>query len=56
MEHAIHNISPIYNELDSQILILREFPFWDIPASTVLLSSSTESLLEVLAALYHEDV
>ncbi len=51
MEHAIHNISPIYNS-DSQILILGRFPFCQIPGSTVLLSSSTESLLEAVGSAF----
>ena len=53
MEHAIHNISPIYNSDSQNIKSLRGvFPSVQIPASTVLLSSSTESLLEAVGSAF----
>ena len=55
MEHAIHNISPIYNS-DSQILILGSFPSVKSREAQFFYHHPQNRFWKLLAALSHEDV
>lgn len=55
MEHAVHNISPIYNS-DSQILILGSFPSVKSREAQFFYHHPQNRFWKLLAALSHEDV
>ena len=55
MEHAIHNISPIYNS-DSQILILGSFPSVKSREAQFFYHHPQNRFWKLLAALSHEEV
>lgn len=55
MEHAVHNISPVYNS-DSQILILGSFPSVKSREAQFFYHHPQNRFWKLLAALSHEDV
>ena len=55
MEHAVHNISPIYNS-DSQILILGSFPSVKSREAQFFYHHPQNPFWKLLASLSHEDV